>query len=114
VPLRIGGGTRLKIFEAMAMAKAVVSTTIGAEGLPVRHGESIVLADDPEDFARQTVALLRSPERRKQIAAAAHKMVTEKYSWAKVADGFAEVLEQVSGSSKPKMGEIPSSTSVLT
>jgi sugar transferase (PEP-CTERM/EpsH1 system associated) len=114
VPLRIGGGTRLKIFEAMAMAKAVVSTTIGAEGLPVRHGESIVLADDPEDFARQTVALLRSPERRKQIAAAAHKMVTEKNSWAKVADGFAEVLEQVSGSSKPKMGEIPSSTSVLT
>ena len=113
VPLRIGGGTRLKIFEAMAMAKAVVSTTIGAEGLPVRHGESILLADDPQDFARQTVELLRSPERRNQIGAAAHKMVTEKYSWAKVADGFAEILERVSGSSKP-MGEIPTSTSVLT
>jgi polysaccharide biosynthesis protein PslH len=109
VPLRIGGGTRLKIFEAMAMAKAVVSTTIGAEGLPVRHGESIVLADDPQDFAQQTVELLRSPERRNQIGAAAHKMVTEKYSWAKVADGFAEILERVSGSSKPKMGEIPTS-----
>jgi polysaccharide biosynthesis protein PslH len=114
VPLRIGGGTRLKIFEAMAMAKAVVSTTIGAEGLPLRHGESILLADDPEDFARQTVELLRNPERRNRIGAAAHKMVTEKYSWAQVADGFAQVLERVSGSSKPKMGEIPSSSSVLT
>jgi polysaccharide biosynthesis protein PslH len=52
VPLRSGSGTRIKIFEAMAMGKAVVSTTMGAEGLPVRHGENIVLADDPADFAR--------------------------------------------------------------
>jgi glycosyltransferase involved in cell wall biosynthesis len=114
VPLRIGGGTRLKIFEAMAMAKAVVSTTIGAEGLPVRHGESILLADDPEDFARQTVELLRDPERRNRIGTAAHKMVTEKYSWAQVADGFAQVLERVSGSSEPRTGRIPLSSSVLT
>jgi sugar transferase (PEP-CTERM/EpsH1 system associated) len=102
VPLRIGGGTRLKIFEAMAMAKAVVSTTIGAEGLPVRHSENIVLSDHPEDFARQTVNLLRNPERRHQIGAAAHNTVTEKYSWAKVAEGFAEVLERVSESFSPK------------
>ena len=114
VPLRIGGGTRLKIFEAMAMGKAVVSTTIGAEGLPVRHNESIVLADGPEEFARQTVNLLRSPERRQQIGAAAHKMVTEKYSWAKVADGFAEVLERVSGSSSSKRAEIPVSSPILS
>ncbi len=113
VPLRIGGGTRLKIFEAMAMGKAMISTTIGAEGLPVRHSESIVLADDPEDFARQAVNLLRSPERRQHIGAAAHKMVTEKYSWAKVADGFAEVLERVSGSSSAKRAQIPVSSSIL-
>ena len=96
------------------MGKAVVSTTIGAEGLPVRHAESILLADEPEDFARQTVELLRSPERRNQIGVAAHKMVTEKYSWAKVAEGFAEVLQRISGSSKPKVNEIPSSASVLS
>ena len=51
VPLRIGSGTRIKIFEAMAMAKPVVSTTIGAEGLPVTSGENVVLADTPEAFA---------------------------------------------------------------
>ncbi len=49
VPLRIGGGTRLKIFEAMAMGKAVVSTTVGAEGLPVTDGEHVLLADEPRD-----------------------------------------------------------------
>src|SRR6476619_1446959 len=59
VPLRIGGGTRLKIYEAMAMEKAVVSTTVGAEGLPVVDGEEIVLADTPEAFAAAVVKLLR-------------------------------------------------------
>src|SRR5437660_4986520 len=87
VPLRIGGGTRLKIFEAMAMAKPVVSTTIGAEGLPVRHGENILLADTAEGFARETIELLRNPARRKQIGLAAHKMVVENYSWASVTAG---------------------------
>ena len=59
VPLRIGGGTRLKIFEAMAMGKAVVSTTVGAEGLPVENGEHLLLADEPHVFARSVVRLLR-------------------------------------------------------
>ena len=96
VPLRIGGGTRLKIFEAMAMAKPVVSTTIGAEGLPVRHGENILLADTAEGFARETIELLRNPARRKQIGLAAHKMVVENYSWASVTAGFADILQRVS------------------
>ena len=56
VPLRIGGGTRLKIFEAMAMGKAVVSTTIGAEGLPVTPGRDVLIADDPRAFAQAVVA----------------------------------------------------------
>ena len=55
VPLRIGGGTRIKIFEAMAMESAVVSTRIGAEGLPVTDGDNILLAESPEDFAPRTV-----------------------------------------------------------
>ena len=113
VPLRIGGGTRLKIFEAMAMGKAVVSTTIGAEGLPVKHGESILLADSPEDFARQTVELLRNPALRNQIGLAAHKMVSENYTWARVAAGFAEVLERVAGKSAGKSEHFSSSSSVL-
>ena len=59
VPLRIGGGTRLKIYEAMAAGKATVSTTIGAEGLDVHHGEDILLADDAESFAASVVDLQR-------------------------------------------------------
>jgi sugar transferase (PEP-CTERM/EpsH1 system associated) len=95
VPLRIGGGTRLKIFEAMAMSKAVVSTSIGAEGLPVQNGENIVLADTPADFARSVVSLLRDPIRRHQLGASARTLVQEKYSWAKVAESFARTLQEV-------------------
>jgi sugar transferase (PEP-CTERM/EpsH1 system associated) len=68
VPLRIGGGTRLKIFEAMAMGKAVVSTTIGAEGLPVTSGHDVLLADDPHAFADAVVSLLRDIESKRQPA----------------------------------------------
>ena len=95
VPLRIGGGTRLKIFEAMSMAKAVVSTSIGAEGLPVNNGEHILLADDPASFAESTVRLLANASRRTQIGQAARHLVQENYSWATVSKGFAQVLESV-------------------
>ncbi len=64
VPLRVGGGTRLKIFEAMGMGKAVVSTTIGAEGLPVSHGRDIMIADEPAAFADAVVRLIRQPAER--------------------------------------------------
>jgi sugar transferase (PEP-CTERM/EpsH1 system associated) len=92
VPLRIGGGTRLKIFEAMAMGKAVVSTTVGAEGLPVVNGEHVVLADDPTAFARAVVDLLRDAPRRRQLEAAARTLVVEKYDWSAVAGELEEAL----------------------
>jgi len=95
VPLRIGGGTRLKIFEAMAMNKAVISTTVGAEGLAVRAGENIVLADTPVDFASSVVSLLRDPNRRKRLGTSARTLVQENYSWPKVAQGFARTLQDV-------------------
>lgn len=95
VPLRIGGGTRLKIFEAMAMSKAVVSTSVGAEGLPVQPGENILLADTPADFARSVVSLLRDPGERKRLGNSARALVQEKYSWMKVAEGFARTLQDV-------------------
>lgn len=104
VPLRIGGGTRLKIFEAMSMAKAVVSTSIGAEGLPVNKDEHIILADDPASFAESTVRLLLDASRREQIGEAARHLVQENYSWATVTMGFARALESVVdrvGVSKP-------------
>jgi sugar transferase (PEP-CTERM/EpsH1 system associated) len=95
VPLRIGGGTRLKIFEAMAMGKAVVSTSVGAEGLPVRSGGNILMADSPQDFADSVTSLLRDPEERLRLGAAARNLVQEQYSWSKVADTFARTLQDV-------------------
>ncbi len=95
VPLRIGGGTRLKIFEAMAMGKAVVSTSVGAEGLPVQSGENILLADSPKEFADSVVTLLRDPEQRQRLGSAASALVQEKYSWPKVAESFAQILQEV-------------------
>jgi sugar transferase (PEP-CTERM/EpsH1 system associated) len=95
VPLRIGGGTRLKIFEAMSMAKAVVSTSIGAEGLPVKNGEHLLLADDPGAFAESTLRLLGDASQRAQIGQAARHLVEENYSWAKVSKCFGQVLENV-------------------
>ena len=88
VPLRAGGGTRLKIFEALAMEKAVVSTTVGAEGLAMTPGREFVAADDPADFARAVVALLRDSRRRRAIGRAGRRLVEERYSWSHVARAF--------------------------
>ena len=95
VPLRIGGGTRLKIYEAMSMAKAVVSTSIGAEGLPVKTGEHLLLADTPSSFAEKTLRLLGDPSGREQLGRRARLLVEQNYSWATVSKGFAQVLEDV-------------------
>ena len=97
VPLRIGGGTRLKIFEAMSMAKAVVSTTVGAEGLPVTHGRDIDLADEPARFAQAVVRLMRDTDERRRMEAAARRLVVERYDWSAVAMDFEEALLRVAG-----------------
>jgi sugar transferase (PEP-CTERM/EpsH1 system associated) len=94
VPLLVGGGTRIKIFEAMAMGKAVVSTSIGAEGLPVTGGEDILLADQPEAFAERVVGLLQDSAERRRIGQAARHLVEKDYSWASVAKHLAAVLEK--------------------
>jgi sugar transferase (PEP-CTERM/EpsH1 system associated) len=95
VPLRIGGGTRMKIFEAMAMGKPVVSTRIGAEGLPLTDGRDIALADEPAAFAARVLELLRSQEQRRALGAAGRALVTEKFSWEGVARRFTEICEGV-------------------
>ena len=96
VPLLVGGGTRLKIYEAMAMGKAIVSTTLGAEGLDVKNGENIIFANDPASFGDCVVRLLQQPEQRSKMGVAARRWVTENYSWAAVTRTLDDVLEQVS------------------
>ena len=95
VPLRVGGGTRIKIPEAMAMSKAVVSTTIGAEGLPFRSGREICIADKPEDFAEAVIALQHDRPFRTSIAAAARKIVVEKYGWDAAVDKAEETIHEL-------------------
>lgn len=97
VPLRIGGGTRLKIFEALAMGKAVVSTSVGAEGLPLVSGEHFVQADDPQTFADSIVALLADADRRRRLGSGGRRLVEERYSWPQVAREFTARCEEVLG-----------------
>ena len=104
VPLRVGSGTRLKIFEAMGMGKAIVSTTIGAEGLPVRRGVDVLLADSPDDFAKSVVTLLDDATARRRLGVAARELVETKYSWASVAKEFAVSLEAVVTGSQNRVG----------
>lgn len=92
VPLRVGGGTRLKIYEAMAMGRAVVSTTIGAEGLDVKHGNDILLADDPARFADEVATLLTHVVRRRELERAAAESAA-RFDWPRVGARFEEILE---------------------
>jgi polysaccharide biosynthesis protein PslH len=94
VPLRIGGGTRLKIFEAMAMGKALVSTSIGAEGLDIQSGRDLLLADDAGSLADAVLLLLRDAGIRRKIEQAAVETAAQ-YDWSRVVLRFAEVLRKV-------------------
>ena len=92
VPLRIGGGTRLKIYEAMAAGCPVVSTTIGAEGLSVSHPGDIRLADTPEEFAGECIGLLQSEEERSESGRKRYRLVRERFSWDIMAAEFEAML----------------------
>lgn len=93
VPLRIGGGTRLKIFEAMAMEKAIVSTTIGAEGLPIENGEELFLEDTPEGFANSVVRLLQDQDLARRVGERAATRVRSTFGWRRVAESFADLCK---------------------
>lgn len=100
VPLRIAGGTRIKIPEAMAMTKAVVSTQIGAEGLPFRDGRDIVIADTAGGFAQSVVRLLLDTSARRSIETAARETLVNRFSWDAVVDRFEQVLEHALASAR--------------
>ena len=95
VPIRIGGGTRIKIFEALAMEKAVVSTTVGAEGLPVTHRQDILLADEAETFAAEVVRTFRDVELRRALGRAGRALVSERFSWEAAATEFSRICSDV-------------------
>lgn len=108
IPLRIGGGTRIKVYEAMAMGKVVVSTSIGVEGLPVRDGQNVILADAPTEFAQAVVQLLKDSEKRKRIAKNARLFVRTDFGWRKVAEVFAKICQEVAESGRMGRSDVHS------
>jgi len=98
VPLRAGSGMRMKTLEFLAMGKAVVSTTLGAQGLGALHGTHLLCADDPAAFARSIVDLLRSAALRERLGREGRSLVEHRYSWDLVTDGFERLYKDVSAS----------------
>jgi glycosyltransferase involved in cell wall biosynthesis len=93
VPLRVGGGTRLKVLDAMAMGKAIVSTSIGCEGIDVVDGRHIVIADEPAVFAERTVELLADGKRRNELSRAARSRVESLYAWPAMAQQLLDAYQ---------------------
>ncbi len=98
VPLRLGGGTRLKILEAMAMGKAIVSTSVGAHGLDIVPERELRIADDPDEFAAKVAELLADPARASRLGAAARRFVEERHGWkasvATLRDFYRDTLDR--------------------
>ena len=97
IPLRIGGGTRLKVFEAMAMGKPIVSTSIGVEGLPVDHETDVLVADNPEAFADAVLRVFRDDVLATRLGLTAAGKVRAQFGWAPVAGLFTEACETACG-----------------
>lgn len=95
IPLRIGGGTRLKVFEAMAMETPLVSTTIGVEGLPVHDGVETLIGDTAEEFSAAVIRVLTNPALAQRIGKQAAERVREEFGWDRVADEFASICTSV-------------------
>jgi glycosyltransferase involved in cell wall biosynthesis len=100
IPLRVGGGTRIKAYEAMAMGVPVVSTALGVEGLPVTAGEHFLLADDARGFSAAVVKLLAEPALRERLAVAARRLVEENFSHAAAARVFERHCLAVLGAAR--------------
>jgi polysaccharide biosynthesis protein PslH len=102
VPLRVGGGTRVKILDAWAMGKAVVSTTVGCEGLEAVDGENILIRDDPQEFADAVRRVLGDPELRRRLGTAARRTVERRYGWEVIGERMlAEYLALIQPAAAP-------------
>jgi glycosyltransferase involved in cell wall biosynthesis len=99
-PIRQGGGTRLKILEAMALRTPVVATSKGAEGLDARHDEHLLIADTPQSFSESVIRLFKEPGLAQRLADKAFQLVREKYDWAVVMPRFQNLVNHVVGGSK--------------
>ena len=94
VPIRVGGGTRLKVLDALAQGKAIVSTAVGCEGIQVTDRQDILIEDEPAVFARQVVTLLNDSARRRELGAAARNLAESRYAWGPIGERLARAYER--------------------
>lgn len=95
IPLRAGGGTRLKILEAMALGRPIVSTSIGSEGIAIKDGENILIGDDPQTFAQQTIHLLQDEDKRQAILDQARQFVVANYDWDSITNRLLNAFKEL-------------------
>jgi len=110
-PIRVGGGTRIKILDAWAMGKAVVSTSIGCEGLAAVDGDNILVRDDPRAFADAVIAVLNDESLRDRLGRSGRSTVERVYSWETIGRGM--IAEYLAVAAKRSEGQIPDATSGL-
>jgi glycosyltransferase involved in cell wall biosynthesis len=103
-PLRIGAGTRLKVIEGLAMAKPMVSTRVGCEGIDVHPGEHLLVADNPDDFADAVALLLRDRELGRRLGAAGHRLARDHYSWEDAARNLVELYDRLGATHATRNG----------
>ncbi len=106
-PLSVGGGTRLKILEAFATGKAVVSTALGCEGIDVTPGVHLLVEDDMRRFGDAVVTLLRDAQRRRELGAQGHALVKAQYSWDASGQRLAQVVEAVAARKRTQRRSLP-------
>jgi polysaccharide biosynthesis protein PslH len=112
-PIHTGGGSRLKILEAMALRTPVVATPKGAEGLDAEAGKHLLIAESPQDFASATISLLQSATLRRQVAEAGYRLVCEQYDSAVVLPRFLAMIEQIAGQPKIEPSRVAAGESAL-
>ena len=95
VPIRMGGGVRLKILESLSMGLPVVSTTLGAEGAGLVDGKEILVADTEQDFAGAILRLIGDPALRKRLAASGRRVAEERFDWGKIAPRLLELYDEI-------------------
>lgn len=109
VPIRSGGGTRIKILEAMASGKAVVSTRVGCEGIDATDGENILFGDSAEEFAQACLRLLRDAPLRERLALAGRELVSRHYDWSSIRRDFVARLRDAAAVQRPSMAQVAGS-----
>ncbi|GBE35979.1 GDP-mannose-dependent alpha-(1-6)-phosphatidylinositol monomannoside mannosyltransferase [bacterium BMS3Bbin07] len=94
-PIKSGGGTKLKVLNALSLAKPVVTTSVGAEGIEVKDNKHLVIADDPGLFAKRTIELLKEPENAAKLGENGRRLMVEKYDWGIIGEKMNRIYEKL-------------------